>query len=154
MATDQFFGGWKLPLSGDVTQEFNPWFWWRNSIGQLGFININEMKVSDSEVEREIIENVAGYGKQLGRIGEALSVLLKHTRLPDLRPGEQQALREFAEMASEIAAVKSGHEAPTEENLDRFVDGIRYLKDRDPVAYQRILERLRKEVFDERSPSR
>jgi hypothetical protein len=144
MATDRPFGGWSwnFPLSGPVTQG------WRTSIGQLGFININTMESADRDVEVEIIEKVAGYGKQLGRIGEALSVLLAHTKLSGLNPGEQRAVTEFVEMAREIAAVKVAHGVPTEENLNHFVDGLRYVKDHDPGAYERMLDRLREEVFD------
>ncbi|MGH8906936.1 MAG: hypothetical protein ACRD0K_10565 [Egibacteraceae bacterium] len=52
---DAFF-----PLSGDVTQTFNPWaIWLRSANQQLGFITINQQRSSDPEIERRIVEEVA-----------------------------------------------------------------------------------------------
>jgi hypothetical protein len=47
-------------LSGDVTQTFN----------------INLGTSSDPAIEKQVLSDHASYGKQLGRIGEALIVLL------------------------------------------------------------------------------
>ncbi len=110
---DPFFGSIKFPLSGDVTQAINPWSWWLKSMGQFGFIYINQMESSDSELERTILENVAGYGKQLGRIVEALNVLVEYSDGTGLTEEDRKVLKDFSDMAAEIAAVKGGYEAPT-----------------------------------------
>jgi hypothetical protein len=75
-------------------------------MSQKGFININQMESADSEVERQVLEEVAGYGKQLGRIVEALSVVLAQSEQPDLKSDEKQALDFFRKMAPRISAVK------------------------------------------------
>jgi hypothetical protein len=87
----------RLPLSGDVTQTFN--------------INVGES--SDPDTEKGAI-CVASYGKQLGRIGDALIVLLRHLPLPPdekLHAEERRALDDLRSMLHEIANVKEKHGA-------------------------------------------
>ena len=67
----------KLPLSGDVVQSINPFTAFMTG-GQLGLVNINLGQSSDPAVEADVLSDVATYGKQLGRIGDALAVLLAH----------------------------------------------------------------------------
>ena len=50
------------------------------------------MQSSDSEQERKIVEDVASYGKQLGRIVDALSVVLHHERFIELHPCDDLAM--------------------------------------------------------------
>jgi len=69
----------KLPLSGDAVQTINPWTAFFSPIGsQFGLININLGQSSEPNVEADVLSDVASYGKQLGKIGDALIVLLKH----------------------------------------------------------------------------
>jgi hypothetical protein len=98
MSNDAFPDTVKLPWSGDVTQAINPWSWMNNSLGQFGYININQTVSSNRE------------------------------------------------MADGIAAVKAGYAAPTEENIERLVAGIRALGDRDPATYRAVVEKLRKRL--------
>ena len=65
----------KLPLSGDVVQSINPFTAFMTG-GQFGLININLGQSSEPKVEEEVLSDVATYGKQLGRIGDAMIVLL------------------------------------------------------------------------------
>ena len=67
----------KLPLSGDVVQSINPFTAFMTG-GQFGLININLGQSSEPKVEEEVLSDVATYGKQLGRIGDAMIVLLAH----------------------------------------------------------------------------
>jgi hypothetical protein len=90
-----------LPLSGAVTQTFAPW------IGQLT-INVGES--SNPDIEKDAL-SVASYGKQLGRIGDALIVLLKNLPLKDLSADEEKAIVDLKCMLHEIANVKRAHEA-------------------------------------------
>jgi hypothetical protein len=53
-----------LPLSGPVTQTF-PW---------TNYITINVGTSSNPAIEKDALSDVASYGKQLGRIGDALIV--------------------------------------------------------------------------------
>lgn len=73
----------RLPLSGNVTQTINPWTWFFNPVGsQVGLVNIELGQSSNPAVEEEILSDVASYGKQLGRIEDALLVLLAQTDAP------------------------------------------------------------------------
>jgi len=73
----------RLPLSGNVTQSINPWTWFFNPVGsQVGLVNIELGQSSNPAIEEEVLSDVASYGKQLGRIEDALLVLLAHLR-PD-----------------------------------------------------------------------
>jgi hypothetical protein len=101
----------KLPLSGDVTQSINPWMAiFSPSGGQLGLVNITLGQSSAPQVEADVLTDVAGYGKQLGRIGDAVQVLLKH--LPkdaSLSDEDRAALKAFKHMRADIEAVKRRH---------------------------------------------
>ncbi len=101
----------KLPLSGDVVQSINPWTAYFNPVGsQLGLININFGQSSNPDVEGEVLSDVAGYGKQLGRIGDALAVLMSHFHPQKaLTADEKKALAAMKELLDQIAKVKAKH---------------------------------------------
>ncbi len=48
---------------------------------QFGFINIDLGAAGESDLERKLLDRVGSYGRQLGRIGDALEVILKHVKL-------------------------------------------------------------------------
>jgi hypothetical protein len=100
----------RLPLSGNVSQLISPWAgWFSNS--QLGLININLGQSSAPEVEQEILEDVGSYGRQLGRIGDALAVLITHFH-PErpLEPKEEKAIRALRAMLDQIGDIKERHD--------------------------------------------
>jgi hypothetical protein len=99
----------KLPLSGDVVQSINPFTAFMTG-GQFGLVNINLGQSSEPKVEGEVLSDVATYGKQLGRIGDALVVLLDHfhPRRP-LTGEESAAIDALKEMLDKIADVKERH---------------------------------------------
>ena len=91
-----------LPLSGSVTQTF-PW---------TNYITMNVGTSSNPAIEKDALCDVASYGKQLGRIGDVLIVLLRH--LPDedkLSEHEKKAIADLKSMLHEIANVKERHGA-------------------------------------------
>ena len=97
-----------LPLSGAVTQAFEAWVSLFSAFGsQFGLINVNVGASSNPNTEREIVSRTASYGKQLGRIGDAIAVLLKHlpTEL-ELAPEEQRAITDLKAMLTTCAKVK------------------------------------------------
>ena len=97
----------KLPLSGDVVQSINPFTAFMTG-GQFGLINITLGQSSEPRVEAEVLSDIATYGKQLGRIGDALIVLLAHfhPRKP-LSADETKAIEALNEMLNKIADVKA-----------------------------------------------
>jgi hypothetical protein len=101
----------KLPLSGDVTQTINPVSLFFNPVGsQIGLININLGTSSEPKIENQVLSDVASYGKQLGRIGDALVVLLRHFQpVGELTKEEKEAIRDLKSMLNSIAEVKERH---------------------------------------------
>ena len=99
----------KLPLSGDVVQSINPFTAFMTG-GQFGLVNINLGQSSEPKVEEEVLSDVATYGKQLGRIGDALIVLLAHfhPRAP-LTAEETKAIEAVKQMLNGVADVKARH---------------------------------------------
>jgi hypothetical protein len=105
----------RLPLSGNVTQSINPWTWMFNPVGsQVGLVNIELGQSSNPAVEEEVLSDVASYGKQLGRIEDALLVLLAHFHPErELTVDEQKALSDLKAIATDVAAVKTKHRRRT-----------------------------------------
>ena len=101
----------RLPLSGNVAQTINPLTWFFNAMGsQFGLVNINLGKSSDPAVEEEILEDVASYGKQLGRIEDALIVLIDNfPAIATLKEPEQKAIKALRDIVVETGNVKRKH---------------------------------------------
>jgi hypothetical protein len=102
----------KLPLSGNVSQLISPWTAWFSAFGsQIGLVNINLGQSSAPEVEREVLSEVGSYGKQLGRVEDVLTVLLKHFH-PEkpLAEDEEKAITALRAMLNEIADIKARHD--------------------------------------------
>lgn len=116
--------------------------------GQLGIINISGNASNDPDIEREVIENVATYGRQLGRISEVLEALLRRADTAQWTGDEAHALEDFTSMVRDIEAVKNGRLPATTENVNSLIDSINALKDVDRVEYDRIVGHLRKRLLD------
>ena len=74
---------------------------------QFGLINIDLGGAGNSDLERKILKTVGSYGRQLGRIGDALEVILKHVKLGDLKPEEQDALDILKGQLASVRQVKA-----------------------------------------------
>jgi hypothetical protein len=96
----------KSPLSGDVTELFkiNPFFkTMTEAAQQIGFINVYNVGSSDPEAEMGIVKNVAGYGKQLGWILEALALLvskLYDSKVLDISKLKEDEVATFSKIRS------------------------------------------------------
>ncbi len=131
-----------------LSQLINPLYWINSGTDQIGLINISGTASAKPELEADIIENVATYGRQLGRITDVLQAVLAEMH-PDRWPvAEQEALRQFRDMTAKIAAVKAGYLAPTQKNIDQLIAGINSLKENDMDEYVRIKNELREKLFD------
>jgi len=124
-----------------LRQVINPWSFWT----QQGFINVNLMQSSDPDMERDIVENVAGYGLQLGRIGEALRVLLDHGAVSEaaLSPEERKAVQDFTALSDQIADLKAKREQFTARQVDGFVATLARLREKNPENFRYVADRLR-----------
>jgi hypothetical protein len=87
-------------------QAINPLTFYQQG-AQFGFINIDLGQTPHPEAEQAILSEVGSYGRQLGRIGDALEVLVKHLKLDWLTPQEQDALNL---LLGQIAAVRQTKE--------------------------------------------
>ncbi|WP_193173285.1 hypothetical protein [Nisaea nitritireducens] len=96
-----------LPLSGNVTQAINPWRWvfdWAGS--NFSLINVNLGRSSDPDLEQEILTEVGSYGRQLGRMGEAMQVLVDKLDRSTLDKAERHAIEAFEVQLREIDRLK------------------------------------------------
>ena len=100
----------RLPLSGNVTQSINPWTMLFNPVGsQVGLVNIDLGQSSQPQVEEEVLTEVASYGKQLGRIEDALLVLINRIAPDQLSAEEQRAFADLRQLMGDVAKVKARH---------------------------------------------
>ncbi len=142
-----------------MVNPYNPLEWWRLPLSQLGLapedlvqsvlagwfsttVNINSENSASPETERQILR-VASYGRQLGRVMDALEVLLK--RATPESPDEKQALDAFQEVYDKVKGVKSdlAHKDLSMAAVDRLVADLTALKDADRPQYERVSARLR-----------
>jgi hypothetical protein len=97
----------KLPLSGDVSQSIYPWSWFVRGLGQLGLININIGTTPAPEVEDRILDEVGSYGRQIGRLSDALEVLVATLDRNSLSPEQQAAISAFESQLNAVRGVKA-----------------------------------------------
>ena len=91
-------------------QAINPWSFY-NQGAQLGFVNINLGQTNHPEIEQKLLDEVGSYGKQLGRIGDALEVLIDHAGLKGLSRAENDAIDILKGQLAEIRKVKAREHA-------------------------------------------
>jgi hypothetical protein len=103
-------------------QAINPWtFSLDNS--QLGLVNIDLGQTPNPQAERGILNDVGSYGRQIGRIGDVLEVLLDHLKLKDLDSAEKDAIDILRGQLAQVRQVKARIEArqakPVSNNADK-----------------------------------
>ncbi len=86
-------------------QAINPWTFYQQG-AQFGFINIDLGQTPHPEVEQAVLDEVGSYGRQLGRIGDALDVLLKHVKLDGLSQTERDTLDMLRGQLAAVRKVK------------------------------------------------
>ena len=91
-------------------QAINPWSFY-NQGAQLGFVNINLGQTPHPEIEQKVLDEVGSYGRQLGRIGDALEVLIDHVRLSGLEAADKDALTILKGQLAAIRKVKQSAKA-------------------------------------------
>jgi hypothetical protein len=69
---------------------------------------------------------------------ESLQVLIQCQPDTSFTDGDKMTLKVFADMASEIAALKGGHKAANQENLAAMLEAIQYWKAYNKEHYQRV----------------
>ena len=95
-----------LRLAPDnLWQAINPWSFAFTG-DQVGLINISIGETKHPEVERQVLDEVGSYGRQLGHIGDALEVLIDHFDQSVLGQPEKDALAILKGELAEIRKVK------------------------------------------------
>jgi DNA-binding transcriptional MerR regulator len=97
------------------------------------------MRTPDPALERQIVTDVASYGRQLGRLLDAVDVLARQQHLDGLNAADQQALADLEDLAQKVAATKA---QATAERIDRLEADIRELR-RNPGKNGAALQRLK-----------
>lgn len=101
--TDTF----KLSLAPErLWQAINPWSFY-NQGAQLGLINVNLGQTPRPDIEQKLLDEVGSYGRQIGRIGDALEVLIDHVKLEGLSRDEKDALAILKGQLAEVRRVKA-----------------------------------------------
>jgi hypothetical protein len=97
----------RLPLSGNVTQAINPWAWTMRVFGgQFGLVNVNLGTTPNPETEQAVLDEVGTCGRQTGRLGDALAVLLRHIDRSKLEPDEGAAILALEQQLADVEQVK------------------------------------------------
>ncbi|WP_413988846.1 hypothetical protein ACMDCR_22950 [Labrys okinawensis] len=86
-------------------QAINPWTFYQNG-GQFGLVNIDLGQTPRPDIEQSILDEVGSYGRQLGRIGDALEVLIRHLRPDELTAEEADTLAILEGQLAQIRKVK------------------------------------------------
>jgi hypothetical protein len=131
----------------NLAQMINPLYWLNSGTGQIGLVNISGTASAKPELEANIVENVATYGRQLGRISDVVEAILSQSHPEKWPPPQREAVSQFREMTAKIAAVKAGFMAPTRENVEQLIAGINSLKETDKSEYVRITKELKEKLF-------
>ena len=86
-------------------QAINPWTFTMNG-GQFGLVNIDLGQTPRPDIEQAILDEVGSYGRQLGRLGDALQVLIRHLRPEELTAEEADTLAILEGQLAQIRKVK------------------------------------------------
>ncbi|MET1111172.1 MAG: hypothetical protein ABWX67_06575, partial [Allosphingosinicella sp.] len=81
---------------------------------QFGLINVNLGQTSRPDIERKVLDEVGSYGRQLGRIGDALEVLIDNVKLDGLSREEADAIDILKGQLAEIRKVKQRERGASE----------------------------------------
>ena len=133
--------GARAPLSGNVAQDFDAAVV-RTVGSQLGFINVTAPAAADPQLEKQITEQVASYGRQLGRLMDAVDVLVRRLDRTALTADDDHALTELEQLRAEIEAVKARSASA---RANQLLNEIRSLR-KDPVTNAAIIAQLRAEL--------
>jgi GTP-binding protein EngB required for normal cell division len=115
-----------FPLSGNVNQKIEP-DWFSNTINA---------DVGDSEIEREIFQKVASYGKQIGMVTEVLISIADKLKI-DSNANAIQSLAELKKLQTRIESIKISKKNRIKEKSKTILDKLRVC---DPEGFKKLME--------------
>ncbi len=86
-----------------LAQTINPWSW---TFGQVGLFNINLGSSGDPQVEARVLDEVGSYGRQLGRIGDVMKILMDKLDLAALEPEQIEAVNALKLQLQHVDVIK------------------------------------------------
>jgi hypothetical protein len=89
----------------NLWQDILPWTFNQQGM-QFGLFNINLGQTPRPDIEQRVLDEVGSYGRQLGRIGDVLEVLLNHVRLEDLSVAEKDAIDVLRGQLAQVRQIK------------------------------------------------
>jgi hypothetical protein len=89
----------------NLWQDILPWTFNQQGM-QFGLFNINLGQTPRPDIEQKVLEEVGSYGRQLGRIGDALEVLFSHAKLESLTDDERDAIDILRGQLAQVRQVK------------------------------------------------
>ena len=98
---------YRAPLSGDVSQVINPMSWMMRTVGgQFGLINIDLGQSADPVLERQIIDDVGTYGRQIGQLSDALQAVISHMKNVEWQGESKKAIEAFQLQLAQVERLK------------------------------------------------
>jgi hypothetical protein len=113
-----------------LTQPINPGWIFASSV------TVNARNSSAPETERDIVAEES-YGRQIGRISDALALLIAER--PEGAP-PSAALKEFAAMRAKIEEIKAG---AAQARVARLIADLERLRRDEPAEFTRVMALLR-----------
>ena len=102
-----------------------------------GAVTVNERNSNSPETEREIVA-AESYGRQIGRMSDALAALV--AEWPEAKP-KPEAIREFEELRTRIDEIKVG---VASRRAQRFLDDMALVKRDNPEEFSRLADQVRR----------
>jgi hypothetical protein len=134
--SSRWWAMWQPPSSGSATPDFVP-----QSLVQpilpgwaIGNVIVNERNSASPETERDITAEVS-YGRQLGKVIDALAAMIAERPGGVSAAGGNEALRELLELRTTIESTK---QASVERRVARLESDLLWLKERQPRQFERI----------------
>ena len=127
-------------------QIINPLTYLTTSSGMYGLVNIRYGMSSDAPTEQAIIENVAGYGKQIGRVLEAVVCLVRFLGASNPALLTEKPLRDLLELSTDIHAYRSSQAKPDSVTVSEFIKSLRALKQDNEARFNEVSARLKEEI--------
>ena len=121
MSTQPFMWPFSLFAPGNLNQPILP---------DWSFQRINVNYAGNPDIEREVVEKVASYGKQLGIITDALLVVAG-----DAPEEGEDPLAQLREVAAKVKKLKNAHKASLS---DHARDAMERLAKAEPATARRI----------------
>jgi hypothetical protein len=101
----------KLSLAPEqLWQAINPWSFYQQG-AQFGLINVSLGQTPHPEIERRVLDDVGSYGRQIGRIGDALEVIVKRLDRSGMSRDEKDALDILLGQLAEVRKAKERERA-------------------------------------------